>query len=102
MNNAIKMVIGILLMAAGIYWYIGNIPYFGNELWRSLKIVFEGVFGLFIFFLGLLIAWIAWDDHKMNKLLEEEESEGKEKMLNEKKTTKSSTTSSRKKTSSKK
>ncbi len=108
MNNGVKMVIGILLMAAGIYWYIGNIPYFGAALWKSLKIVFEGVFGAFLFFMGMLVAWIAWDDYKMNKLLEEEEAELEEveAEVGEKKTkktaTKAKSTTKKKSTSSKK
>ena len=77
MNNATKMVLGILLMAAGVYWYIGNVPYFGSALWKSFKIVFEGVFGAFVFFIGLIVAWVAWDDYKMDKMLREEEAKEK-------------------------
>ena len=102
MNNGVKMVIGILLMAAGIYWYIGNIPYFGAELWKSLKMVFEGVFGALLFFTGLLVAWIAWDDYKMNKLLEEEEAEVKEKIKPRAKKEKKKTTARTKSTTRKK
>ena len=79
MNNATKMALGFLMMVVGVYWYIGNVPFFGSALWKSLKIVFEGVFGVMLFFMGLIIAWIGWDDYKTNKLIKEEEEKAEKK-----------------------
>ncbi len=81
MNNATKIVIGILLMAFGIFWYFGNLPVAGHNLfhyWYAFKLVFEGTFGAFVFFVGLIIAWIGWDDYKMSKVLQENNNEVKE------------------------
>lgn len=66
MHSALKLIIGLLIFAAGIYWYIGTgIPtWTGDVALQALKTVFIGVFGLFLIFLGLIIAWIEYEDLK--------------------------------------
>ncbi len=60
MHSGIKLIIGILIFIAGLYWYMP-----GNSLGSTLadlKTVFMGVFGLFLIFLGLIVAWIEYED----------------------------------------
>lgn len=73
MNAAAKLIIGLLIAAAGIYWYAADaleMPGFdvlGNHALAALKTVFFGVFGLFLILLGLLIAWIEYEDMKWER-----------------------------------
>jgi amino acid transporter len=62
MHSGIKLIIGILIFLVGLYWYMpGNA--LGNTL-ADLKVVFLGVFGLFLIVLGIIIAWIEYEDLK--------------------------------------
>jgi len=68
MNSVTKMLMGFLIAILGVYWYIAG-SVFG---WRpagltpaqTLGIVFVGLFGIFLIMLGLLIAWIEYEDIK--------------------------------------
>ncbi len=70
MNSAVKLVIGLLVFLAGVYWYAAGafgLPGFGPlgaNAWESLKTVFFGTFGLFLIFMGLIVAWIEYEDMK--------------------------------------
>lgn len=70
MNSGVKMIIGLLIFLAGVYWYVADLlrlPAFtvlGAYALNSFKIVFFGTFGLFLIFLGLIIAWIEYEDMK--------------------------------------
>ena len=59
-HSAVKLIIGLIIFAAGIYWYIGT----GLGAFDALKTVFIGIFGLFLIFFGLIIAWIEYEDLK--------------------------------------
>jgi len=69
-HSAVKLVIGLLILFVGIYWYAVSTPWLGNgsllgvNTWSALKTVFFGTFGVFLAFLGLLIAWIEYEDLK--------------------------------------
>lgn len=71
-GTAVKLLVGVIVFLAGIYWYIGarlgfpDIPYFANAL-SSLKIVFEGLFGLVLILFGALLAWLEWDELKTQR-----------------------------------
>lgn len=73
MNSAVKMIIGLLIFVAGIYWYAADflkLPAFsvlGGYAIESLKVVFFGVFGLLLILLGLIIAWIEYEDLKWER-----------------------------------
>jgi TRAP-type C4-dicarboxylate transport system permease small subunit len=73
MNAAVKMLIGILIAIAGIYWYLGDFigkgwtAISGINAWNAFVTVFIGVFGIVLFFSGLLIAWIEYEDLKFEK-----------------------------------
>jgi len=81
MNAVVKLIIGLLIAIAGIYWYAadyiatGWVPIVGYTAVDALIKVFVGTFGLFLLFLGLLIAWIEYEDWKWER--EERKSKNK-------------------------
>ena len=70
MHSGVKLIIGLLIFAAGLYWYGASyvgLPAFnplGVDTIAALKTAFFGTFGLFLIFLGLIIAWIEYEDLK--------------------------------------
>lgn len=64
MHSAAKLIIGILIFIAGLYWYI---PSNGLDALLHLKDVFVGVFGIALIILGLIIAWIEYEDLKWER-----------------------------------
>lgn len=71
MHSAVKLIIGLLVLAAGIYWYIapvfghyGLAMFLGRSTFSAMVTVFAGIFGLILIFLGLIIAWIEYEDLK--------------------------------------
>jgi len=79
MHSAAKLIIGILVFLAGVYWYWpGNAvaPALGvASNVRAFLTVFAGLFGLVLIFLGIIVAWIEYEDLKW----EARESKGKKK-----------------------
>lgn len=79
MHAAIKMIIGILIAIAGIYWYLADYiatgwkAIVGINAWEAFLTVFFGVFGIFLFLLGLLVAWIEYEDLKFEREERKEE-----------------------------
>jgi len=62
MHSGVKLIVGIMIFLVGMYWYVpGNA--LGNTF-DDLKIVVKGLFGLFLIFLGLVVAWIEYEDLK--------------------------------------
>ena len=73
-----KLLIGVIIFLAGIYWYIGTrvgeflgltfpaVPFFPNAL-ASLKVIFEGLFRLVLILFGALLAWLEFDEWKTQK-----------------------------------
>lgn len=78
-KNILKMVAGIVIIAIGIVWYTGPQLSLGSiELFKwygDLLILLKGTIGLFLLFVGLIIAWMGYDDYKMDKEMAEEEKE---------------------------
>ena len=72
MHSASKLAIGIIIFLIGIYWYTaapifghGGIErMFGTSAVKALLTVFAGLFGLLLVFLGLIVAWIEYEDLK--------------------------------------
>ena len=70
MGAGVKFVIGLIIAIAGIYWYVADyfrvgVPgWIGGAAISALKTVFIGVFGLLLLFVGLIIAWIEYEDLK--------------------------------------
>lgn len=73
MNALVKMALGLLVAAAGVYWYAADLlgmpafSVFGRYSFESLKTVFFGVFGMFLILFGLLVAWIEYEDLKWER-----------------------------------
>ncbi|HLD84965.1 MAG TPA: hypothetical protein VI968_00250 [archaeon] len=71
MHSAAKLIIGIIVFLAGIYWYLpGNAaaPALGvHSTYRAFLTVFAGLFGLFLLILGLIVAWIEYEDLKWER-----------------------------------
>ncbi len=77
MHAGIKLIIGIIILLIGIYWYAA--PLFGHDglnkfffqqgrmaptTFGAFVAVFAGLFGLLLLGLGLIIAWIEYEDLK--------------------------------------
>ena len=85
MSAAAKLVIGVIILLIGIYWYAA--PLLGQNLltgvfgstFHDFVLVFGGLFGLFLILLGLLIAWIEAEDIKWEKKEKQEQASSKKK-----------------------
>lgn len=75
-GNIIKMLVGIVILVAGIVWYSG-LDWLSEGLfmgfWKELLVLIEGSVGLFLLFIGLIVAWMGYDDYKMDKEMAKEE-----------------------------
>jgi len=70
MNAGAKLIIGLIILIAGIYWYASPsvMKIIGIESTRAaLATVFTGLFGLFLVFIGLIITWIEYEDIKWSR-----------------------------------
>lgn len=83
-KNFVKILIGIVLLIVGIVWYIlPEIPILSDALkdgtlvpfWKAFLVLFVGVFGIGVFFIGLLMAWMSYEDFKMDREVKEEKKE---------------------------
>ncbi len=70
-GNIIKMLIGIVILIIGILWYTGISGYLGY--WKELVDLLKATVGLFLLFVGLIVAWMGYDDYKMDKEMAKEE-----------------------------
>ena len=78
-GNIIKMLVGIVVFVIGIVWYSGIPGYFQGFL-AQLLVLIEGSVGLFLLFVGLIVAWMGYDDYKMDaEMAKEEKKEAAEK-----------------------
>ena len=70
MHSAVKLIIGLIVVLAGLYWYAADFVGYGVAGWigaaalSALKNVFIGLFGLLLIFVGLIVVWIEWEDLK--------------------------------------
>ena len=74
-NNIIKMLIGIVLLIIGVAWYV---PVYGLGFWVQLVALLKATIGIFLIFVGLVVAWMGYDDYKMDREMAKEETEKKE------------------------
>ncbi|MCZ7400175.1 MAG: hypothetical protein O8C62_10975 [Candidatus Methanoperedens sp.] len=70
-SNILKMLIGIVILIVGVVWYIGLSGYLGY--WSELVSLLKATIGLFLLFVGLIVAWMGYDDYKMDKEMAKEE-----------------------------
>jgi hypothetical protein len=71
-GNIVKMLVGIVILIAGIVWYTG-IPGIFDGFLGQLLVLIEGCVGLFLLFVGLIVAWMGYDDYKMDQEMAKEE-----------------------------
>ncbi len=71
MHSAVKLIIGLLILVVGVYWYAapvfgqyGLAAMLGRSTFSSFVTVFAGLFGVVLIFLGLIVAWIEYEDLK--------------------------------------
>lgn len=70
-SNILKMLIGIVVLVIGLVWYTGISGYLG--FWKELVDLLKATVGLFLLFVGLIVAWMGYDDYKMDKEMAKEE-----------------------------
>ena len=86
MHAAVKIIIGLVLILAGLGLFIddvipitGTTGTFGIHWVNNFVIVLTGVIPIFIIVLGLFVVWLEVDELKAQKELEEEEKKSKKK-----------------------
>ncbi len=81
-KSLVNLIVGIVLIVIGIAWYVIDIPILSSYMdgpitftpfWKILALFMLGMFGICIFFVGLILAWMGWDDYKMEKEMAESE-----------------------------
>ncbi len=70
-GNIVKMLIGIVILVIGLVWYTGVSGYLGY--WKELVDLLKATVGLFLLFVGLIVAWMGYDDYKMDTEMAKEE-----------------------------
>ncbi len=70
-SNIIKMLVGIVILIIGVVWYTGLYGYLGY--WNELVSLLKATIGLFLLFVGLIVAWMGYDDYKMDIEMAKEE-----------------------------
>ena len=92
MHPIVKIIIGLILMAAAVYW-VWKTPiypetYLGIQQNTNLYdfiIVLNGAIPPMVFLLGLFIVWLEYDEWKKEKELKAEEEKMKRKARKRKK-----------------
>jgi ABC-type transport system involved in cytochrome c biogenesis permease subunit len=72
-SNILKMLIGIVILVIGLVWYTGISGYLGY--WKELVDLLKATIGLFLLFVGLIVAWMGYDDYKMDVEMAKEKKE---------------------------
>ena len=70
MHAAVKLIAGIIIFLAGLYWYLPGSAvssFFNRSAFQAFLVVFEGLFGLILIFLGLIVSWIEYEDLKWER-----------------------------------
>ncbi len=70
-GNIVKMLIGIVILVVGLVWYLPEGIGFGY--YKELISLLKATIGLFLLFVGLIVAWMGYDDYKMDKEMAQEE-----------------------------
>jgi len=81
-KNVLKVLIGIVILIIGIIWYTGPSITLGSyavfKYYREFLTLLKATIGIVLIFVGLIVAWMGYDDYKMDKEMEKEEKEVKE------------------------
>jgi len=71
-GNILKMLIGIVVLIVGVLWYAPK-TYFGLGFYTDLVDLLKATIGLLLLFVGLIVAWMGYDDYKMDREMAKEE-----------------------------
>ena len=72
-GNIVKMLVGIVILVLGIVWYTGPAVMGFLGYWEDLMVLLRGSIGIFLLFIGLIVAWMGYDDYKMDQEMAKEE-----------------------------
>lgn len=73
MHPLVKAFIGVLIVVAAVYYIFSGIPGYLNPALPDVLTVLNGAIPLLVILLGAFIAWLEWDEWKIEKELEKEE-----------------------------
>ncbi len=85
MSAIAKMIAGIVIFLIGIYWYLPGswfkqfVPLTVGSTFQAFLVVFFGLFGLAFILVGLLVAWIEFEDMKWERREKQEKKAEKKK-----------------------
>ena len=79
MHPLLKALIGIVIAAIGIYITLYGIPGVIGSLKQQVITVILGAIPIFLVIFGIFIAWLYYDEWKIEKELEKEEKQEKKK-----------------------
>ncbi len=83
MSAIAKMILGIIVFLVGIYWYLPAnyfkqfVPITVGSTFQAFLVVFFGLFGLLLIFVGIIVAWIEFEDMKWERREKAEKREKK-------------------------
>ncbi len=77
-NNLLKMLIGIVVIIVGIVWYVPK-EFMGFGFFDDLLTLLGATVGLVLLFVGLIVAWMGYDDYKMDSEMAKEEKKEEKK-----------------------
>jgi hypothetical protein len=73
LNPAVKIIIGLILIGASIYYIVKGVPGYFEPGWPALLTVIKGLVPLAVLFLGIFIVWLEWDELRIERELKAEE-----------------------------
>lgn len=73
MHPAAKIIIGLILIVASIYYIVRGVPGYFEPGWPALLTVIKGLVPLGVLFIGIFIVWLEWDELRIERELKAEE-----------------------------
>lgn len=74
MQPIAKIIIGIILVLASLYYIVYGFPTYSiKPAWRDLLTVLNGAIPVLVLLIGVFIIWLEWDEWKIERELAEEE-----------------------------
>jgi hypothetical protein len=73
MHPLAKALIGVLIVVLSVAYIIVGVPGVVNPAWRDVLTVLNGGLPLLFILIGIFIAWLEWDEWKIERELAMEE-----------------------------
>ena len=73
MHPLAKALIGVLIVVAALYFIFAGIPGYLKPALPDVLTVLNGAIPLFVILLGIFVAWLEWDEWKIERELTKEE-----------------------------